>query len=228
MNAFKKIFYASVISLPITICHANDPYAGFEGGLQGGAKYNSAHLVHQNKESSGWTTRIFGGTLWESSYHFRHGVEIGLSQYKTVSNTLHLPQNTQMIHSDVNRKSLDLMAIVDYELDNKINVFAKSGIAYMKQKSQTRSEVFVSDPISAQEANLEVVKSEKYAPIKRNKYVPKAVVGFGYQIAPKQTMDVNYSYAFGKRKAPLFTTSKKHSDVLAVDSLMLAWNYHFS
>lgn len=211
------------------LLNANDPYAGLEGGMQGTTKHQNAYLIHQQNNTAGWATRFFGGALWNNGvFPVRQGIEIGLNQYKTVTNTIHLPQNAQMIRSDLSRKALDVMAVVDYEFANKINIFAKGGIAYMKQRMQTRSETFVTDPIHAQTNNQELVQREDFDPVKRNRYIPKASVGFGYQVAPKQSMDFNYSYVFGKRKGPLFVTNKRYSDVLAVDSFMLAWNYHFS
>ena len=206
---------------------AADTYAGIEGGIQGSTKHQNAYLIHQHKTSAGWTTRVFSGAYWPSQFHAKQGFEIGFTQFKTVSNTLHMPQHTQMIRSDIKRRSLDIMASFDYPFENKMDAFIKAGFAYMKQRAQTRSETFVVDPILAQELDIDMVRADKFEPVKRNRFLPKATIGIGYDIAPKQSIDINYSYTFGKRKAPLLVTNKKYSDVLAVDALLLAWHYHF-
>lgn len=228
MNAIKTIaVVSSILCLPMTAL-ANQPYFGVEGGLQGGVKYQDSQFLDKNKDS-GWATRLFVGSKWDNTSAFKHGVEVGINKYETLNAQLNMPLNKQILNTNLKRQGLDVLGVIDYSMPQNVDLFAKGGVAYIKQTGETSVKTYSHDPVGAIFQHADLVHEEKVADVKQSRILPKAVVGAGYNFSSKHSVNVNYSYVFGKNKGKVIPeANNKKNDVLGVDSVMFAYNYHFA
>jgi hypothetical protein len=72
------------------------------------------------------------------------------------------------------RKSIDLLGVVETNPIGKMTVFAKAGPAYTMEKSQ-----------------------KKYSEYKSDAFVPKGVIGVGYNLSDKINANVSVNHEFG-------------------------------
>lgn len=225
----KQVFFLSIISKSSLLygAHRSHNFVFLEAGMQGHSKHHHEHVTNVSQNHKGWTGRVGTGTFWQVNDLFNFGIELGIGKYQPITQYVHLPMNSQVISTEIDRRALDFLLLGSYSYNSRFNFITKAGIAYLKQKSQTYSEKFVLDPIVAQTLEQDYILKENFNAIKRNRYLPKLAAGISYALTANQTLDIEYQYIYGNRKGFRFATHKKYTDIHYADNISIAWRYYF-
>lgn len=168
MNSLLKVLFISTLSFSASSLQAA-PYVSGQVGFYGQGNNNFVDNLFNHNSDRQLTGRVAGGYEWEMDYFYNIGLEVGLNGYKNAS--------VAIGHTELNltghRASADLLGVVNVFATPEINVFAKGGFAYVKQKFPAH---YQNTPfISIHESNV----------------VPKVEIGTGYNLL--DNVNVNFS-----------------------------------
>ncbi|MCS5709310.1 porin family protein [Candidatus Berkiella cookevillensis] len=191
-------FSLCLISLLMMFCvsaHANAPYVLGEVGIYGlGENNNLWKNIYDNDTKL--NARLAAGYLWDVANNTKAGIETGFN----------LNQSNKVRYDDLTikfkRHSFDLLGVLDFYPTQKFDVFAKVGTAYTKNK------------LSLHYLNLN-------DSVSHSTFVPKAVIGAGYDFSKDLNVNLSLSHEFKKNSDSVFSV------IPSASTFMLGMKYNF-
>lgn len=193
-------FSLCLISLFMMFCvsaHADAPYVLGEVGIYGlGENNNLWKNIFDNDEDTKLSARVAAGYLWNVADNTKAGVETGFNFNQNIKARF---DNATL---KLKRHSFDLLGVLDFYPTQAFDVFAKAGAAYAKTE------------LSANYLNT------NYA-LSHSTFVPKAVVGAGYDFTKDLNVNLSLAHEFKKNSSSIFEIIPSSS------MLMLGMKYNF-
>jgi len=203
------------------------PYIGIAGGYGGmytpelnkDARQAADHQFSEDR--MGFAGRANVGYLWSvGSPNLKLGTEIGFNHYP--DNKYKLGPKDE-VTNDTHKwtykgYSVDALGVAHLNLNSGFSLIGKAGVAYVHQEV-TREFTYV---VSSQNSSASSTK---------NKVLPEAAAGFGYDFTQNFGMNLTYNHIFGSTpKAIVFSQEslKGLDDVASVNMLTLGIDYHFA
>lgn len=171
-NAVNVIFI-STLSFSAFNAHAV-PYLSGQIGYYGQGTNDVVDNLFNHNTDRQLTGRFAGGYEWSMNDLYNLGLEAGLNGYKKTQ--------VDIGHTGINllarRTSLDVLGVINGFVTPEINVFAKAGLALVKQKypAQYQRIPFLS--------------------MTENNIVPKMVMGVGYDLSDNVNVNLSLNHEF--------------------------------
>lgn len=197
----------SALSIFISTNALSAPFVNVQIGAAHG---NSSPLVigeHTNNKF-GFTGRLSGGYLWDTTEKLKLGLEAGIQDFQNID-----VNYNNVVNVTSKRWTVDALAIADYFVTDRFDVFAKLGTAYVHQHYPTTFNG--SRSIDGERLYLFI----NGRPLEtQTHFVPKAVVGLGYNILS----DVNLNFSISH------DTKNNDKMIPGVRSYLVGAKYSFS
>lgn len=172
---------------------ANTPYILGQVGA-----YNdlTGYYSYDNKEL-GFTGRVAAGYVWDSMITFGkkddqpkylcfdYGLELGYQYYERSKNneTRSVGRATYTRNTDYHRQAIDLLGVLNFKTPVNLDFFVKLGPALIIERDQLNTTY--SDQMSAY-----------WRQRSSRQYVPKLIVGTGYNITHKINVNLALTHEF--------------------------------
>lgn len=161
----------------------------------GRAKSHPIHAWVRNEKKYLPARRVAAGIKGDVTSAFQVGVEVGAQKYKKKSKLYGASKMSSK------RWSLDELVVADVYLTRNIDIIAKAGVAYVVPKAQID---FIQDNGKTTTHRL---KTSPY-------FVPKGVLGVGYNVSKKINVNFSVEHEFAKKGQQ------------SVNSLLMGVKYH--
>ncbi len=152
------------------------PYISGQVGVYGYGNNNPYNNLTDNDNDIALTGRVGAGFLGSLSENVKVGIESGYTANK------HISIGDNLVSIEAKRWSIDLLGVLDLYASQNVDVFAKAGVAYVKQEY----------PFFLDSARIGSINSDEL--------VPKAVVGFGYNITKNTNLNLSVNHEFQKEE----------------------------
>jgi opacity protein-like surface antigen len=132
------------------------------------------------------TGRLSLGKLWGDNT-INYGLESGVQFYNTDANSSASAWGNQYKEQDsLDGYNIDLLGVYQYNFNGGINVFAKGGLAYVRQTLNTK--VWTNNQLTTNESGTDAIVT------------PEIGLGVGYQFTPQIGMNFTTNYYFNAPK----------------------------
>jgi opacity protein-like surface antigen len=195
-NNKKRLVLVSFCGLLSSQVFAGLYVQGQVGAAGIGGNNNFFDNIFDNEFDLKATGRISAGYLWHANPCLKVGLETGFQGYSNL--TIEDSDDFLSASYKYKRSTFDVLGVLDYSANSKINLFAKAGPAYVMQK-ETIS-------FADNYYNYSFTDSS-------NVVVPKAAVGVGYNINPALNVNLSFNHEFKKDSDNKFAGSE--SSILA-------------
>lgn len=190
-NNKKRLIILSFCGLLSTQTMAGLYVQGQVGAAGIGADNNFFDNIFDNEFDLKATGRISAGYLWHANPCLKMGVETGFQGYSNL--TIEDSNDFFSASYKFKRSTFDVLGVLDYSANSKLNLFAKAGPAYVMQK----------ESISYTDYPYTYSFTDK-----SNVVVPKAAVGIGYNVSPALNVNLSLNHEFKKETASKFAGSE--------------------
>ncbi|MFI4937096.1 MAG: outer membrane protein [Candidatus Berkiellales bacterium] len=184
------------------------PYISGQLGVVGYGNNAIFKNLFDNDDQYAASGRVAAGYLWDINNCLKMGLETGF--------TINSDKNLDTVdfwnnHIDVDYKrwSADLLGVVDFYATERFDLFAKAGVAYVSEKVEAR----ISNPWGVNVSGS----------VSNEKYVPKAVIGAGYNVTNNVNLNVSLNHEFDRNSRSDFSLS-----VPGATSVLAGIKYTFS
>jgi opacity protein-like surface antigen len=195
MNNSKKLLTAlSIGTLIVSISAHSKPYISAQVGAASGNEIQISTFA-DNDNKIGVTGRLATGYLWDLSDNFKLGVEAGAQVYQNTEDKTQgynsIDGKNVTVSVMAKRWGLDILGVADYFITERFDIFAKLGTAFVHQEFPAR--VNGNSHYNGDEFYI-FLDGQALKP--QSRFVPKAVVGAGYNVQKNLNLNLSINHEF--------------------------------
>lgn len=210
--------FLSLVLLSSSVIGA--PYISGQVGMVGFGDHDNPYSNITGKDSDIKATgRVAGGYLFDVNNCLKVGLEAGLNGFgkEKFTTTILTDQGNTTLNQTWRRTSVDTLAVLDYQVTPEVNLFAKAGPAFVREKLSQQM-VFSTANVSLQGAGS----------LSNCRVTPKAVIGAGYNVTESVNLNLALSHEF-KRDANKFVNNSLYANAMpSSTTLMAGVNFNFA
>lgn len=198
----KNIFAAAVLVCPLTTMAAQGFYIQGQGGFSGWSANDSSNF---KIASNHYAVRGSAGYMWNQCYTpWSYGIEIGFADYPRLLDEV-IDDYDISLKVNVRGYSIDTLGVLKYNVDPKLSLFGKAGLAYLHEKAHININHDFKDNVVG------------------HTFAPELVLGMGYRINRNLEANLSVSEIFAGD-----IDVRSNNPTSATSTLMAGLTYYIS